>query len=344
MPVLYVATNGLSVWSSNDLGATIGRLPSSTGMYSGSQVWSLACSPHEPNAIYAGTDSGIYRMEGGAATWTAVAALPDVDLVTAIAFDPANPDVVLAGAQPAGLFRSDDRGRTWKRLDTGIKPYVSSGFYAGDDAATTAVRETTAVKHWARVTDIVFDPADPRIVVAGVEIDGVWRSSDGGLRWERVEQGLATDDIHGFGVVHDAAGRPRLFATTCDGLHRSDDNGASWSLQPLDSPWQYTRTIRERRDRSGVVFLTNGNGPPGTNGRLYRSRDHGHTWERVALPVAPESSVYFMATHAADPNLLFVATNLGQIFRSTDGGETWSVLPRRLPEVRALVWLPDQTS
>jgi photosystem II stability/assembly factor-like uncharacterized protein len=344
MPTLYVATNGLSVWSSPDLGETIGRLPSTTGMYSGSQVWSLAASPHESGTVYAGTDSGIYRMERDSARWTVVAVLPDVDLVTALAFDPANPDVLLAGTQPAGIHRSDDRGRTWKRLDTGITPYVTSGFYAGDDAATTAVREASPVKHWARVTDIVFDPDDPRIVIAGVEIDGVWRSTDGGHHWKRVEQGLATDDIHGFGVVHDAAGRQRFFAATCDGLHRSDDAGASWHLLPLDSPWQYTRTVRERPDRSGVVFLTNGNGPPGTNGRLYRSRDYGHTWENVALPVAPESSVYFMATHAADPNLVFVATNLGQLFRSVDGGETWSVLPRRLPEVRALVWLPTETS
>jgi photosystem II stability/assembly factor-like uncharacterized protein len=341
MPALYVATNGLSVWSSNDLGQTIGRLPSSTGMYSGSQVWSLACSPHEPRAVFAGTDSGIYRMESGSAQWTAIASLPDADLVTAIAFDPANSDVMLAGTQPAGLHRSDDRGRTWKRLDTGIKPYVTSGFYAGDHAATTAVQETSDVKHWARVTDIVFDPADPRIVMAGVEIDGAWRSTDGGHSWKRVEKGLVTDDIHGFSVVHDKAGKPRFFATTCDGLHSSDDDGASWHLQPLDSPWQYTRSVRQRTDRSGVVFLTNGNGPPGTDGRLYRSRDYGHAWENVALPVEPESSVYFMATHPADPNLIFVATNLGQIFRSIDGGETWSVIPRRLPEVRALVWLPN---
>jgi photosystem II stability/assembly factor-like uncharacterized protein len=248
---------------------------------------------------------------------------------------------MLAGTQPAGLHRSDDRGRTWKRLDTGIKPYVTSGFYAGDHAATTAVQETSDVKHWARVTDIVFDPADPRIVMAGVEIDGAWRSTDGGHSWKRVEKGLVTDDIHGFSVVHDKAGKPRFFATTCDGLHSSDDDGASWHLQPLDSPWQYTRSVRQRTDRSGVVFLTNGNGPPGTDGRLYRSRDYGHAWENVALPVEPESSVYFMATHPADPNLIFVATNLGQIFRSIDGGETWSVIPRRLPEVRALVWLPN---
>ena len=60
---------------------------------------------------------------------------------------------MLAGVQPAALFRSDDRGRTWKKLDTGIKPYVPSGFYAGDAAATAAVQDAGDVKQFARVTE-----------------------------------------------------------------------------------------------------------------------------------------------------------------------------------------------
>ena len=60
---LYVATNGLSVWSSSDLGETISRMPSSTGMYSGSQVWSLAVHPSDPGVLLAGTDSQ-HRHEG----------------------------------------------------------------------------------------------------------------------------------------------------------------------------------------------------------------------------------------------------------------------------------------
>ena len=45
MSHLYVATNGLSVWSSGDLGETLLRMQTGTGMYRGSQVWSLALHP-----------------------------------------------------------------------------------------------------------------------------------------------------------------------------------------------------------------------------------------------------------------------------------------------------------
>ena len=48
-----------------------------------------------------------------------------------------------------------------------------------------------------------------------------------------------------------------------------------------------------------------------------------------------------VAVHPADANLIFVATNLGQIYRSKDGGESWTQFGRRLPEVRDIAWLPD---
>ncbi len=339
MPALYVATNGLSVWSSCDLGETIARMPSTCGMYSGSQVWALAVHPAEPGVLLAGTNSGVYRLEPSSAQWKHLGNLVDNGLVTALAFDPAHPKSIVAGTQPAGMFRSDDDGQSWQPVTTGMRPFVTSGFYAGENAPNASAG-TSDIKHWARVTDIVFHPDEPNIVIAGVEIDGTWRSADGGHTWSRVTAGLVTDDIHGFSVVRDAAGTAVFFATTCDGIHRSRDAGLTWTLEPIDSAWQYVRTLRQRADRTGVVFVTNGNGPPGSNGKLFRSRDYGTSWDNVALPLQPESSMYFLATHPADPMLIFAVTNLGQIYRSLDGGETWTVTPRRLPEVRAIAWLP----
>jgi photosystem II stability/assembly factor-like uncharacterized protein len=338
MPQLYVATNGLSVWSSRDLGETISRMPSSTGMYSGSQVWSLAVHPTVPGVLLAGTDSGVYRLDQAAQRWTHLPSPMDDMLVTALAFSPDDPHIILAGTQPSGLFRSDDAGETWTAIETGMKPFVASGFFQGEDPNAQSKKAPGRVKHWTRVTQIAFDTRDPNLLWAGVEIDGAWRSADTGKTWTRTSEGLEHDDVHGLAVMHN--GGRLLFATTAGGLHLSRDDGSTWAVKPIDSPWQYVRSVVPKTDGSGTIFLTNGNGPPGSEGRLFLSHDFGETWKQAVLPGRVESSAYFLAAHPADPDLLFLAATLGQLYRSTDGGDTWTALPRRLGEVRGIAWMP----
>lgn len=339
MPELYVATNGLSVWKSDDLGETIARMPSGTNLYSGSQVWALASHPADPRHVFAGTDSGLYRLDRAEGKWTHIASPMDEErLVTAIALSPRDKNLIFGGTQPSCLYRSGDGGRSWRKIETAMKRFTTSGFYGGDRPGFADDQAAPAVKHWTRVTQIALDDEDPSLLWAGVEIDGAWASSDGGKSFARVAEGLETDDIHGFAVT--ARGGRTLFATTNAGLHVSRDDGRSWRLSRIDSPWQYTRSILARPDGSGVMFLTNGNGPPGTGGRLLRSRDGGARWENVPLDPTPDSSLYFLAAHPADPKLLFAAATLGRLYRSTDGGESWVGLKPRLPEIRALLWVP----
>jgi len=338
MSRLYIATNGLSVWYSDDCGDTIQRMQSQTGLYSGSQVWALADVVDPGNGILAGTETGLYRLDSAGNAWTHISSPMDSRLITAIARAPADPAVILAGTQPSGLFRSADGGRTWSDLNVPIKPHVALRFVGG--RATVGVQnESTPIRHWTRVTQIVFDPDDPELVFAGVEVDYLWRSVDGGRTWDQRSTGLISADIHGLAIVWD--GGRRIYATSNAGLHVSRDDGDSWSLQRIDSPWQYVRSIVARPDNTGVMFMTNGNGAPGSEGRLYRSRDFGTTWHDAKLLGETQSSLYFLAADAADPMLLFASSSLGQFYRSRDGGENWTALPRRLGEIRALLLQAD---
>lgn len=340
MPQLYIGSNGLSLWTSADNGETLARMSTGTGLYSGSQVWSLSSHPSRPGELLVGADTGLHRLDRSTGACRLLSSPMDGMLVTAIAHAPLDPDTIFAGTQPAGLYRSTDAGRSWRKLDAALKPHVDTGFPGADVLKSGGdANADILVKHWTRVTQILPDPENAKVIWAGVEIDGAWRSTDGGDHWEKASTGMVTDDIHGFAMVRN--GGRRLYAATNRGLHVSVDEGAHWSLQRIDSAWQYSRSIVPRADGSGVMFLTNGDGPPGTDGRLHRSRDYGEHWERVPLPAEIQSSVYFMATNAADPNLIFVATNLGQLFRSTDGGESWVALKRRLGEIRTMTWLPD---
>ena len=75
-------------------------------------------------------------------------------------------------------------------------------------------------------------------------------------------------------------------------------------------------------------------------GGLARSRDRGATWESVALPVTPNSTIWNLASHAADPRLWYASSVSGCVYRSRDGGATWDKLPREIGEIRALLWVP----
>ncbi len=316
---VYAGTGGHSAWFSDDAGETWIHPNSHSGMYLEARVWAIASHPATPERLFAGSDQGVFRWDEPTARW---AHLPSsMQDVWAIAVDPANPDTLIAGTRPGAFFRSTDAGKSWTKLKVdGVIP--ASDVNAGP----------------TRVTQILFDPVDDGTVWATIEVGGIYRSKDRGLNWEFKDKGLVSGDVHGIGVVKPPGGHKVLLATTNRGLHRSEDNGETWAYQELPSPWPYSRSVVPRADNSGVVFLTNGNGPPGNDGFLLRSRDYGKTWENAKLPDPIESTVWCVATNAADPMLIFVCTNLGELFRSTDGGESWTRLPHLFGELRSLHW------
>jgi photosystem II stability/assembly factor-like uncharacterized protein len=318
---VYAGTAGHSAWFSDDRGDNWVHPNSHSGMYLEARVWALASHPGTPERLFAGTDMGLLRWDEPTARWTHLPS-PMQD-VWAVAIDPADPDILIAGTRPAGFWRSTDAGGTWSHLPA---PGISQ--FSDINVGPT------------RVTQILFDPLDHGTVWASVEIGSVYRSKDHGMTWERRENGLVSMDIHGLAVLKLKDGGKAVLATTNRGLHRSEDDGETWILQELPSPWPYTRAIVPRADDSGIIFVTNGNGPPGNDGLLLRSRDYGRTWEDARLPGPLESTVWCIATNAADPMLLFACTNLGELFRSDDGGETWARLPHVFGELRALHWRP----
>jgi photosystem II stability/assembly factor-like uncharacterized protein len=318
---VYVGTAGHSAWFSEDAGQTFVHPNSHSGMYLEARVWCMTAHPGQPQRLWAASDMGLFVWDEVPARWQAVPS-PMQD-VWYVAIDPTNPQHLIAGTRPAALYRSTDGGAHWQQLEVpGLQTFSAINMGA------------------TRVTQILFEARDPRRVWACVEIGGIFLSEDGGQTWQARDQGLISADVHGLAVIDRPDGTQRLLATTNRGLHESHDAGASWTFRKLDSPWQYTRAVVPRADHQGVVFLTNGNGPPGDQGRLFRSDDWGDHWHEVTLPGPLNSTVWNVTTHPDDPQSLWTCTNLGQLFRSRDGGAHWERLPHEFGEIRSLLWRP----
>jgi photosystem II stability/assembly factor-like uncharacterized protein len=235
-----------------------------------------------------------------------------------------DPNTMFAGTAPPALFRSRDGGLHWERL---------AAEFAEECANVTT----------PRVTALVVDSVDHRFVWAGVEVDGVRVSHDGGDTWTRPSGGLMDEpDIHDIKPLPARAGAAAV--TLPNEICVSNDAGASWQALGVRGrfPLPYCRSIAFKQDDARVILAAIGDDALGGLGAIQRSPDGGHTWETPLLPIAPNTHMECFASHPADPNLILACSHYGQLFASSDGGEWWVKLPREFTEVRgALAWVPN---
>jgi photosystem II stability/assembly factor-like uncharacterized protein len=319
---LYVGTVGEGLFRSTDGGQTFRR--ACDGTFVECHVRALAVHPQRPEVLYLGSEQGLFLSTDGADNWSQLHGPLDGLQVWSVLLAPPRPERMVVGTCPSRLFRSADGGRTWA------------------EARADVVRACPRILH-TRVTALAGDPTDPDLFWAGVEIDGVYRSHDGGQTWQPVGQGLSSRDIHALAVMPGRDGRPRrLVATTNNDVNVSTDGGDTWKPLGLGDrlPWRYFRGLAQRADRPEVLLLGDGDGPPGSGGGAARSTDGGDTWEPLNLPCVANSTVWNFAVHPADARLVYASSVSGQVFRSTDGGDRWEKLGREFGEVRALAWAP----
>jgi hypothetical protein len=318
---VYVGTVGEGMFRSVDGGQTFRR--ACEGMFVECHVRALAVHPRDPATLYLGSELGLYVSADGADTWTRLPVPVDGMQVWSICISPRRPELIIVGTCPSRLFRSEDAGRTWHEADARM------------------LRECPRILH-TRVTCVTADPTDPNLLWAGVEIDGVYRSRDAGRSWQPIGSGLSSRDIHALVVVSRADGSRRLLASTNNDLNFSSDDGETW--QPLNIgsqlPWSYCRGMNQQIGQPEVVFLGNGDGPPGSVGVVARSEDGGAHWKTPTMPEPANSTMWNFAVHHAAPERVYAASVSGEVYRSEDGGHLWKKLSREFGEIRAVAWAP----
>ena len=289
-------------------------------------VRALAAYPDNPKRILAGSDEGVFRSEDSGASWAKLDSPIDGTQVWSIGIDPVDSDTIFVGTKP-DAFRSKDGGQTWEKLSLGVNNPCPVGV--------------------PRTTNMIVDPRDNRTIWAGIEVDGVYKSLDGGDSWVHLPD-LGDDMFHGdiHGMAIRTGQRTAVYATSPYGISTSTDEGESWELHQFpkydaSDKWTYCRGMALKPDDPQVIFVGSGETIPGLTGDVQRSTDGGQTWKAASLPVAPNSVVYWFGTHPSIPDVIVTASLYGYVYTSEDGGDSWSKVKKEFGEIRTVAVMPN---
>jgi len=322
---IFVGTASGGLWKSTNRGQTwvntFADMPVST-------FGDIAISRSNPNVMYAGTGeqqnrqsssygNGVYRSEDGGDSWSHLG-LEETRHTGRVAIHPTDPNTVYVGAlgnlwaasEDRGVYKSTDGGRSWDKV-----------LYVDDHTG---------------VIDMVIDPRNPNTVYAatyqrlrtawgfngGGPGSAIWKSTDGGANWSRMEGGLPDGDLGRIGIAIAESDPDVLMALVESpddreqGVWRTENGGDSWRRVNSQNirPMYYSHIFIDPNDDQVVYTLAT---------RSYVSDDGGRTFEQIAL--APTYDVGIHADHhslwidPADPNHLFLVGDAG-LHESYDRG------------------------
>lgn len=168
---------------------------------SGGRPAAVAVHPTDPNLVYVAGQHGLLRSRDGGRTWNGVLTEHPFNDMSAVAFDPGQPQKILAASWNGGLTQSLDAGTTWQ-------PILGSG-------------------EFLRVSALVIHPQNSSLVLAPALFEDealIYRSVDGGANWAPSDTGIE-------GVIRRlifSADGSQAIATGDEGVFRSTDDGRTW--------------------------------------------------------------------------------------------------------------------
>jgi len=245
--------------------------------------------------------------------------------VIALLIEPGS-ESIFASMHNGGIMASEDGGKTWKPRCDGI-PYENvyclassnvggrTAIYCGTEPAHLYVSDdlgriwneiqslltVPSVKNWTfpvppnqgHVKDITIHPTDANTIYVCVEQGGIFRTSDGGKSWKELHGTLKNDDCHRLVIVPSQP--KKMFLPTGYGFYWSTNSGDTWeNIGHRIRRLAYPDPLVINPNNEDLVFMSGAVASP-------------HSW---------------LTSHSADP----------KIARSRDGGLTWEVVDRGVPE------------
>jgi photosystem II stability/assembly factor-like uncharacterized protein len=204
------------------------------------------------------------------------------------------------------------------------------------------------------ISALTFDAEDPSRFWAIVQGMGLFETTDDAKSWTPRNRGLRADwprphEEVGFCVhkfVRSPVDADRMYQQNHVGMHRSDDAGNTWTEITEGLPTEFgfaAATHPHDRDTFYVIPLDPGHGRtmPDGHAAVWRTRDAGETWQQLDRGL-PQRDAYVgvlregMVIDSYDAPGIYFGTSTGQVFASTDEGETWNQIADYLPGISSL--------
>ena len=298
---VFKSTDGGATWKATGGGNAAGTGP----------TYITAIVMDTYNGIYVSTWSygGVYKSTDGGYAWHAAnTGLPNLNVITTLAIDPSGP--IYAGTYGAGVFKSTDGGTTWNAVNTGLTTVLNP-----IDVPTL------------EVDALAIDTSGN--IYASTNEAGVFKSTDRGATWARVNTGLPAYPFVGPLAIDPWSNTVYAGADVAGGVFKSTDGGATWSA--VNTGLNDLGVVRLAIDPtlSNTVYA-------GTWGAgVFKSTDGGAAWSAVNTGLPDPFFVQGLAIDPTAHNRVY-SGDVG-VFKSTDGGNNWSAVGTNLGVINNLV-------
>lgn len=322
----YMGSVGGGVWKTENYGYSWKNI--TDGHFSTGSIGAIRTAPSYPDIIYVGTGSdgmrsnvitgkGVYKSGDAGKSWEFIG-LKSAGQIGAVEVHPNNPDIVFVAAigqafqanKDRGLYRTENGGKSWDLV-----------LFHSDTVGAV---------------DIEFAPDNPDIIYAsmwraerkpwtiisgGFRSGGIYKSTDSGNNWTKLENGLPQGLIGKIDLAVTKAAPDRLYAAVEapegeGGLYISEDHGENFKLVStnrtiINRPFYYCNIEVDPKDPEIIHSLAGG---------YIKSTDGGKTWRSVSVPHGDNHDIWI------NPNdtQVLIQANDGGVNVTRDGGKTWS--------------------
>ena len=323
----YMGNTGGGLWKTEDGGQLWKNI--SDGYFKTSSIGAVAVSESDPNIIYVGMGEhapravmtsygdGVYKSTDAGKTWKNIG-LKNTQHISRVVIHPKNPNIVFVAAQGAlygpnkerGIFKSVDGGVTWNKI-----------LYVNDltGCSELSMDYNNPLVMYAAMWE---HQRLPWKVISGGPGSGLYKTTDGGVTWNQIHNGLPKEKGK-MAIAVSRSNSEKVYALVesdsnkeLGGLFVSNNAGKNWSKISSDHSliqraWYYIELFIDPTDEEKIYVL---------NASAQRSIDGGKTWSRITGTHGDYHDLWINPTN----NKNMIIANDGGAAVSYNYGKSWS--------------------